>query len=81
MEIDQIGAGIGGGSLLGAILTWLGFKTRIDSLEKRIENYHNEYVQSGTCNAVQKGVDQRFEGIDQKLNQILEILMERKKGG
>lgn len=78
MDIEGIGAGVGSGGVIGAVLTWLGFKSRIDNIEKRFEDHQNRVVHNDTCNQIHKGVDQRFEGIDEKLNQILNILIKGK---
>ena len=53
---QQIGAG-GGGGVLGVVLAFFGFKSRLDSMEKKVCGK----VDRGVCEAIEKGVDDKFE--------------------
>ena len=54
------GAGAGGG-LLGALLTFLGFKSRLDGVDKRIDNLNKTVTFKDTCDAKHEGINDRFD--------------------
>lgn len=57
--------GIGGGSgFVGIVLGWLGFKSKIQALEKDIDEIKKEARYTITCIAVHKAVDDRLLSIE-----------------
>lgn len=72
MDIQDIGAGAGAGSLIGAVLTYFGFKQRVDRLQIEVDNLSNKIVWRDTCYATQKRVDDRLDAMDKKLDLILD---------
>lgn len=72
MNIEDLVTGAGGGGLIGAILTWLGFKSRLDSIERSMEAYQSK----NTCSVTHKAIDQRLDSIENKQDKILDILMD-----
>lgn len=79
MAIEEIGIGVGSGSLLGAVLTYLGFKQRIDKVEKANEIMKDKIRFVDTCIEIHKSVDRRLENIENKQDTGLEILTELKE--
>ena len=79
-DLKDIGAGIGGGGLLGAILTWIGFKSRIDGMEKRFEDHKKTVVYEDTFNATIKPMQKDIETISKDIKQILENSAKRRNG-
>lgn len=63
------GAGVGG-SLLGALLAFLGLKTRIDAAEKKICTLNNNVVYEATCQARHHGFEQRFDDQAELLKEV-----------
>ncbi len=76
LNSDDIGTGAGGG-IIGTVLAWLGFKSRINSIEKKIEaisksvvymdvfrEFEKRYIES--CN----NIYDRLEKIDNKLERL-----------
>ena len=71
------GAGLGGG-IVAAILTALGFKARIDTVEKAMEKVMDKAVYKDLCNERYKNITDRLdvqihelEKQDKKLDAIL----------
>ncbi len=57
--------GIGGGSgIIGAVLSWLGFKYRVDNLQKNLENLKSSVRYEDTCEKVHKAIDVRLKNIE-----------------
>lgn len=81
MAIEEIGIGVGSGSLLGAILTYLGFKQRIDKIERANETMKEKIRFIDTCIEIHKSVDRRLESSEGKLDAVLAIVMELKARG
>lgn len=59
--------GIGGGAgVFGAVLSWLGFKYRVDNLQKNVEALQEkieEYQEVRTCLVVHKGISTELQDI------------------
>lgn len=79
MAIEDIGLGAGAGGLLGAILTFIGIKQRLDRQDKDIEKINDGTVWRSTCHATHKAIfddreinNQRLYRIETKIDQILE---------
>ena len=59
---DVTGMGVGGISgLVGVITGWLGFKSRLDAVEKRQEKCQTKDV----CDERDEGFQRRFDSIDE----------------
>jgi len=56
--------GAGGGGLLGAVLAWLGFKTKIQNIERRIDNFSEDVRYKDTCEEIQKALNRRLKNIE-----------------
>ncbi len=65
--IDNLtaGAGVGGGGILGIIMAWLGFRTKICAMEKRLDFLAKDVQYERTCNEIHKAIDQRLENIEE----------------
>ena len=50
--LETGGAG-GIGAVIGVVISFLGFKSRLDIMEKRVENS----VSEGTCHAAMEGIE------------------------
>ena len=70
MGIDPLttGGAIGGGGILGAILTFFGIKSKIDSVDKRVDNLTNVVQFASTCGATHKGVENQFKNLNEKID-------------
>lgn len=60
---EKIGIG-GGAGIIGAVLSWLGFKYRIDNLQKNVESLKKSVRYEDTCIEVHKAVDVRLQSIE-----------------
>ena len=80
MSLEGIGAGAGAGGFLGAVLTWLGFKSRVDRLEQHIDKLEDKFVLRRTCFAVHEAVHHRLNRMEQKLDEVVEYVRNNKKG-
>lgn len=78
MDLQTIGTA-GGGSIVGVILAFLGFKSRLDSIEKKVCGK----VDEKTCIAVKEGMNQRFDdlkdGLDTRFDTIEHLIVGGKK--
>ena len=72
--IENAGYGAGG-TVVGAILVWLGFKSRLDRIDKDIDDLKSGVVWEKTCLATHAASMQRLDAIDKKL----EILIDRRE--
>jgi hypothetical protein len=68
----------GGGGLLGTILTYLGFKSRLDSQEKRIEQLEQDVVYKDVHTECSKAWHDALARIDSKLDILLAEQRNRK---
>ena len=78
MALDEIGMGLGGGTLLGTVLTYLGFKQRIDRLEKSNDDIKKEIRFVDTCIEIHKAVEKRLGSIEEKQDTMLAVVLELK---
>lgn len=78
MALDEIGMGLGGGTLLGTVLTYLGMKQRIDRIEKGTDDMKEKIRYVDTCIEIHKAVERRLESIEGKQDTVLGIVMELK---
>ena len=58
--ITQGGAG-GAGALFGGLISWLGFKQRLDAQDKRIDILAKSVMYEDTCGAKHNGMEQRLD--------------------
>jgi len=65
MDNLTTGAGVGGGGFLGVVLAWLGFKSKICTIEKRLDSLVKDVQYERTCNEIHKAIDQRLENIEE----------------
>ena len=70
MDINNLGYS-GGGGLLGALMAWLGFKSRIDRQDKEINELKKTVMYKDTCEATHKPIDTTLERIEGKLDSLL----------
>ena len=78
MALDEIGMGLGGGTLLGTVLTYLGMKQRIDRVEKSADDMKKTIRYVDTCIEIHKAVERRLERIEGKQDAVLGIVLELK---
>jgi hypothetical protein len=69
MSIENLGYG-GGGSIVGALLAWLGFKQRLDRMEKEHDELRKGVVYADTCKMCDRSSHENFGRIDKKFEQI-----------
>ena len=62
-DLIEKGATAGGGGILGALLGFFGVKSKIDSVDKRVNDLTKVVQFEKTCEATHKGVDDKFETI------------------
>ena len=76
--IKNLGLG-GGGGVVGVVLTFLGFKSRLDSMEKKV----CAKVSTTTCKAVKSGVNSRIDDlrdtIDHRFDTLESLIVQNKK--
>lgn len=70
MDMENLGIG-GGGGLIGAILTSLGFKHRMDSVDRRIEILEAETVYKDTHAECSRAWHDALARVDSKLDILL----------
>lgn len=58
--LAQGGAG-GLGAFLGALGSWLGFKQRLDAVDKRLDTLAEGVIYEDTCEARCSGMEQRVK--------------------
>lgn len=78
MALDEIGMGLGGGTLLGTVLTYLGMKQRVDRIEKSADDMKKTIRYVDTCLKIHEATDRRLESIESKQDKVLEIVLELK---
>lgn len=62
--------GVGGISgIIGALLSWLKFKYRVDNLQEKVDGLSKEVRYADTCTAM-------YEGIEKQLNNIVDMQRE-----
>ncbi len=71
MDIEDVGKG-GAGGILGALMAWLGFKSQINNIEKKVDRLCNEVQYKDTCEATHKPIERQLAKIDSKLDRLLE---------
>jgi hypothetical protein len=80
MDAGNMGYGAGGG-VLTAVLTWMGFKQRLDRLDRDIDDLKNDgadlkkvVVFKDTCGVCHTSTVRAVDKLDAKLDLILEKL-------
>ena len=81
-EISELGVSSGVGALLGAILTWAGFKSRLDAQDLRISRLEQTTVVVTAYEEHAKGCSGHFNRIEDMLDEvradIKEVLQHRR---
>ena len=80
--LETIATGAGSG-FFGVLLAWMGFKSRLDNIEKTIITLVNEKECRARNDALGQRINNasdRFDRIDAKIEVILQILLEQKSG-
>jgi len=70
MEINDLGYGAGGG-IISAILVALGFKTRMDKQDDRVNKLENTVMYKDTCFATHSPINSQLIRIEEKLDFLL----------
>lgn len=61
--LKHIGVG-GGAGAIGILLSWLGFKSRIDNMTEDLSGLKKRVRFSDTCLAMYEGIDKRLTNIE-----------------
>ena len=69
--IENAGYGAGGG-IIGVILSYLGFKQRMDRADKDIANIYASAVFQSTCDVCHGATNQRLDSIEKKIDILIE---------
>ena len=69
MDVESIGSGAGGGLFI-AILSWMGFKQRIDRIDKDIKDLRDKTVWRDTCLVTNVALTQRLDSMDKNLDKM-----------
>ncbi len=82
-ELLETGGAGGLGGVIGALFSFLGLKSKIDSTDKRIDKVIEGVVFTSTCNATHKGIEKRMDDQGDTLvdmgKDIKDILKEMRK--
>lgn len=73
MDLSNGATGAGGG-LIAAFFTWLGFKSKINDLDKRLDNISKNVIFSDVFGQFEKRFDivyQQIIEMDKKIDKIL----------
>lgn len=70
MNPEDVATG-GGGGILGAFLAWLGFKSKIDSIDHKLDRLYQEVQFKDTCAATHKPIENQLQRIEEKLDKAL----------
>ncbi len=60
MELNNLGYS-GGGGILGAVLTYLGFKQRIDDLKQDLDEHKKQVVYKDTCEVCASNINKKLD--------------------
>ena len=63
MDLTDVGK-TGGAGLVGVILGYLGFRSKVNRLEKRVDSLSNSVRYADTCKATHEGVRERLKSIE-----------------
>lgn len=75
----QIGA-TGGAGIVGVLLGWLGFRSKVNSLEKQIDSLKGSVRFEDTCKEIHKATDKELAKLDDTLVGISEEQVTIKEG-
>lgn len=73
MDVGDVGYGAGGG-LLSAILTYIGFKQRLDRTDKDVADLKLAVVYKDTCGVCHQATLRAVDGVDKKLDTLISAL-------
>lgn len=69
-ELPELGVSGGIGALIGAVLTWAGFKSRLDAQDSRITRLEQTSVMLTTYEEHAKGCSGHFNRIEDMLDEV-----------
>lgn len=75
---ENLGYGAGGG-MISAILSWIGFKSRLDDMDKRINDIAKGVVWDKAHNECQRATTQQFSDLKHTMDEIKSILLNKLK--
>jgi len=70
-DLLQVGSAAGGGGILGVFMSWLGFKSRMDRIERAIESMTDKVVFKDLCDSKFSNLQGQLSKVDTKLDDIL----------
>jgi len=70
-NLFQVGSAAGGGGILGVLMSWLGFKSRMDRIEHALETMTEKVVFKDLCGSQFSNLQGQINKIDTKLDDIL----------
>lgn len=73
--IAQGGAG-GAGALFGTFLAFIGFKSRLDGQDKRLERLADNVMYEDTCEAKTKGLEKQIESQSELMTEMRDDIKE-----
>lgn len=75
MDVNGLGAGVGGGGLIGMVLTYLGIREKFSDNDKKhdeIARTFERVVFKDTCKACNKGLHDKLDLVSNKLDHVIE---------
>ena len=69
MDLTDIGK-TGGVGLIGALLGYLGFRGKVNAIEKRVDSLANSVRYADTCKAMHEALNTRLDGIESGMGTI-----------
>jgi len=81
MNLESIGAGVGG-SIVSAVLTWMGFKQRLDRADADIEALRKNVVFKDAHQECSRSWHDAMAALERKIdygNKLLASILERMK--
>ena len=70
-DLLQVGSAAGGGGILGVFMSWIGFKSRMDRIERAIESMTDKVVFKDLCDSKFSNLQGQLSKVDTKLDDIL----------
>ena len=73
MNLETIGAGAGSG-IIGVVLAFLGFKSRLDNIDRKLTNVVYKDTFEAVINGIQKQLETQTKLIERQGDDIKELL-------
>jgi len=70
-DLLQVGSAAGGGGILGVFMSWIGFRSRMDRIERAIESMTDKVVFKDLCDSKFSNLQGQLSKVDTKLDDIL----------